>query len=63
MLSQAVAFIKHAEHKLLTLSTVNLQHGRGGEERKTREQKKRAIRQKEGCDGETGIKATVLQSV
>lgn len=40
MLSQAVAFIKHAEHKLLTLSTVNLQRGRGGEESKNQEQKK-----------------------
>lgn len=29
MLSWAMAFIKHAEHKLLTLSTVNLHHSRG----------------------------------
>lgn len=57
-----MAFIKHAEHKLLTLSTVNLQHGRGGGKKKEREEK-RAVRQKEWCDGEMGIKATVLQSI
>lgn len=55
-----MAFIKHAEHKLLTLSTVNLQRSRRG---KKKEEKRRAMRQKQWYDGEMGIKATVLQSI
>lgn len=37
-----MAFIKHAEHKLLTLSTVNLQHGGGRRGRGVREKKKKS---------------------